>query len=49
MTINGEQKDTEGAIERKKEMREKERHYLYAYTAAYNTSSTLFRGEKHQS
>lgn len=46
MKINGKEKDKERPIERQKEKKE---HNLYAYTAAYNTSSTLFHGERHQS
>lgn len=49
MTIKGKEKDTEKAAERQREKRGKEKHNLYAYTAACNTSSTLFHGEKHQS
>lgn len=49
MAIKGKEKDTERTIERQKEMRGKEKHNLYAYTPAYNTSSTSFQGEKHQS
>lgn len=51
MTIKGKEKDTDRAIERQKKKRGKEKLYinLYAYTAAYNTSSTLFHGEMHQS